>query len=767
MIHTKDIEKDREKKHSRYGHLFSGVSLAVICFVLLFAGIGVASATTYYVRIDGNDSCSGHQNVSYSENPTDCAWRTITHALATITAGDTVRVQSGTYNEEPELTHSGTEAQPINIIGDGNPILDGEGTKENGFYLTQYCTLSGFTVQNYTGYGVKVISYGDKHGISITNCTFKNITQWGIRFRSIGEPTTLYYENIHVENNTFYNIGSEWSHSAIALGADNSTISHNTIQKTNNLAIGIEFSGNNMTVEYNHLENISGNGIDTSYGHNNIVRNNYIHCNRRGIRWDVWGSDNQILNNIITKSPESAIAIYEFNDRFLIAGNTVYQGNIRISGGNDTIVENNYFYNGSWCEAVGQTHEPWGYSPVTNFTFRNNFMRNSPYLVLGVKSNATIENNIFINSPSHAIITGFYHGEEPPEEWFGNYTIKNNVFYSMPNDAIHIENYRRDIDIKNNIFLNVSGKCVYSPRSENVSVSYNAIWNCNSPYFYGVTGTNTLEEDPLFADVLSDDFHLKSQYGRWNGTDWVYDNETSPCVDAGDPNSSYSNETYPHGQRINIGAYGNTSEASKSPYHKIYLSVPMTIYSNGEYSYPEPPITYKDNQTVNITFNVSDTTNLTINSYTSSQIGFTATNTTTDQKMNITVFNGTFKVVNGKKYEIKKDGVVQQTKTASDNKVVFTDIPVGSDYVITESGDNGYTITLSQGYNMIGWTSTTPTNSSNLCNEVPNCSYVYKKNPDGSWTAKQCGYPGGEFTVSRGFGFLAYVTEACEWTRDE
>ena len=280
-------------------------------------------------------------------------------------------------------------------------------------------------------------------------------------------------------------------------------------------------------------------------------------------------------------------------------------------------------------------------------------------------------------------------------------------------------------------------------------------------------GDNDISTDPLFADPDNGDFHLKSQAGRWNGTDWVNDTETSPCIDRGDPNSSYSNETYPHGQRINIGAYGNTSEASKSPYHKIYLSVPMTIYSNGEYSYPEPPITYKDNQTVNITFNVSDTTNLTINSYTSSQIGFTATNTTTDQKMNITVFNGTFKVVNGKKYEIKKDGVVQQTKTASDNKVVFTDIPVGSDYVITESGDNGYTITLSQGYNMLAWTSTTPTNSSNLCNEVPNCTYVYKKNPDGSWTAKQCGYPGGEFTVSRGFGFLAYVTEACEWTRDE
>jgi len=347
--------------------------------------------------------------------------------------------------------------------------------------------------------------------------------------------------------------------------------------------------------------------------------------------------------------------------------------------------------------------------------------------------------------------------------------IKNNVFYdnhiafTLP---YHLEGEAGTITIKNNIFMNNDVGVQSNVTGATFILSHNDFYN-NGVNYDGITaGAGDIYVDPLFANAANVDFHLKSQYGRWNGTDWVNDNETSPCIDAGDPNSSYSNETYPHGQRINIGAYGNTSEASKSPYHRIYLSVPMTIYSNGEYSYPEPPITYKDNQTVNVTFNVTDTTNLTINSYTSSQISFTATNTTTDQKMNITVYNGTFRVINGKKYEIKKDGVVQQTKTASNNKVVFTDIPVGSDYVITESSDNGYTVTLAQGYNMIGWTSTTPANSSNLCNEVPNCTYVYKKNPDGSWTTKHCGYPGGEFTVSRGFGFLAYVTEACEWTRD-
>jgi len=92
-----------------------------------------------------------------------------------------------------------------------------------------------------------------------------------------------------------------------------------------------------------------------------------------------------------------------------------------------------------------------------------------------------------------------------------------------------------------------------------------------------------LMTDPLFADDgywdpngtpdnpnddfwVNGDYHLKSQAGRWNpnaGT-WVQDDVTSPCIDAGDPNSSIGEEPFPNGGRINIGVYGGTAEASKS-----------------------------------------------------------------------------------------------------------------------------------------------------------------------------------------------------------
>lgn len=77
-------------------------------------------------------------------------------------------------------------------------------------------------------------------------------------------------------------------------------------------------------------------------------------------------------------------------------------------------------------------------------------------------------------------------------------------------------------------------------------------------------GTGCIAKDPCFADAASGDFHLKSAAGRWNGATWVKDTVTSPCIDAGEASAAYANEPSPNGNRANMGAYGNTAEASKS-----------------------------------------------------------------------------------------------------------------------------------------------------------------------------------------------------------
>jgi hypothetical protein len=58
-----------------------------------------------------------------------------------------------------------------------------------------------------------------------------------------------------------------------------------------------------------------------------------------------------------------------------------------------------------------------------------------------------------------------------------------------------------------------------------------------------------ISTDPLFKDATNNDYHLLPG---------------SPCIDAGDPNSEWSNEPWPNGGRIDLGAYGNTPEATRS-----------------------------------------------------------------------------------------------------------------------------------------------------------------------------------------------------------
>ncbi len=63
------------------------------------------------------------------------------------------------------------------------------------------------------------------------------------------------------------------------------------------------------------------------------------------------------------------------------------------------------------------------------------------------------------------------------------------------------------------------------------------------------------------------DYHLQSQGGRWNPDTqtWVQDSLTSPCIDRGNQSTPVGTEPAPNGKVINLGAYGGTLEASKSP----------------------------------------------------------------------------------------------------------------------------------------------------------------------------------------------------------
>ena len=114
--------------------------------------------------------------------------------------------------------------------------------------------------------------------------------------------------------------------------------------------------------------------------------------------------------------------------------------------------------------------------------------------------------------------------------------------------------------------------------------SYNSFWSNEGGNVGGGAGIGPGEiiANPFFANDgywddngtrdesddfwVDGDYHVLSEIGRWSPaeTRWITDAKTSPCIDAGDPDSDWTAELWPHGRHINIGAYGGTTQASMS-----------------------------------------------------------------------------------------------------------------------------------------------------------------------------------------------------------
>jgi hypothetical protein len=97
-------------------------------------------------------------------------------------------------------------------------------------------------------------------------------------------------------------------------------------------------------------------------------------------------------------------------------------------------------------------------------------------------------------------------------------------------------------------------------------------------------GEGNIDVDPLFGDPDNGDYHLKSQASRWDydSQAWIQDDVTSPCIDAGDPMSPIGWESFPNGGFVNMGAYGGTTEASKTYFGKPVCETIVAGDINGD-----------------------------------------------------------------------------------------------------------------------------------------------------------------------------------------
>jgi hypothetical protein len=68
--------------------------------------------------------------------------------------------------------------------------------------------------------------------------------------------------------------------------------------------------------------------------------------------------------------------------------------------------------------------------------------------------------------------------------------------------------------------------------------------------------------DPRFISLAKRDFHLKSKFGHWTSAGYRKDTVSSPALAKGDPNSPVNAQPPRAGDRNELGAYGNSSQAS-------------------------------------------------------------------------------------------------------------------------------------------------------------------------------------------------------------
>jgi len=250
---------------------------------------------------------------------------------------------------------------------------------------------------------------------------------------------------------------------------------------------------------------------------------------------------------------------------------------------------------------------------ISGFTFRNSGENDLRHLNCGVYLDGSyapiVRNNVIVDN---TIGIGLWDGANPD---IRNNIIKNNssglYIYGLEtspsnpciiNNTI-VNNERNGITLRvmvspvitNNIIAGNKTGINHNYVTGASTLNYNNLWHNDVNYMRDnaiddtLAGPGSISVDPYFAESgywadvndpnivvepndpnaqwIGGDYHLKSEAGRWDpvSESWVMDDVTSPCIDAGDPNSPVAFEPFPNGGIVNVGAYGGTAEAGKSP----------------------------------------------------------------------------------------------------------------------------------------------------------------------------------------------------------
>ena len=288
------------------------------------ATVTLASASggsNYYVSTTGSDSNSG----------TACQpWRTIQHAASSVSAGATVHVAPGTYNESPNSSRSGTSTAHIRFVSDvkwnAKVVSSGTGTSWAWLNSGSYVDIEGFDITGLGAYGVKNIgSYDRLIGNHVHNIPASNCASGGGLVEGGYSLVPLPSHNTYI-GNVIHDIGGapgtcNQTH-GIYIGLPYAVAYNNIVYNSTGRGIQLYHAATNVIVTSNTLFN-NGWGIvinaDSAAGYkdnNSFVANNIVYKN---VNYGVYsgagyGTGNQCSNNLVYGNGSNWGSVSHTND---------------------------------------------------------------------------------------------------------------------------------------------------------------------------------------------------------------------------------------------------------------------------------------------------------------------------------------------------------------------------------------------------------------------------------------------------------------------
>jgi parallel beta-helix repeat protein len=513
----------------------------IFCYLLLllflFGAVSLRAQTIptyYYVAPGGDDSNPGTELLP---------WKTLAKAASMATAGVTVFIRQGTYNEQLIPANSGTAEEPITFASyPGDTVtIDGTGMEpDNGSWYgllyidgLRYIKISGLRFINSVtaGIAVKYSSY-----ITIEKNYIESTDNSGMDIHAC--------ENIVVEANEVLRGSIVADCECISIAQTNLfEIKNNRVHEGLRIGIDVKEGSSNGIVCNNELFNLNGaNGIYidawASHEFNIDVFENIAHDNRIGIA--VTCENGGLIENI------------------RVHNNIAYNNDQR-----------GFFVVGS---GIAQTHPLRNIKVYGNRSFENGFG-----IEIGGYTGTTLDsiavfNNLICHNKSAGIRITRYDG--PSGEYvMRNVSVINNTIYGngTVGNGWDAENFGMNIFnispenmlIRNNIISNNAvGTIHVSPEvpADSVSIDYNFFDGFRNKPFE-TAGTNAFYDNPLFIDSLNNDFHLQ---------------DTSACIDKGNPDQQYNDPEDPNKPgyalypalgtlRNDMGAYGGPFASSWDP----------------------------------------------------------------------------------------------------------------------------------------------------------------------------------------------------------